>query len=347
MHFLDALRSRLRAISILTLLVISSFSTNLAAQGNIKLIIAIPGPGNMLFMPIELAKKIGADTAEGVELEIRFFGGGPQAFQDMLEKNSDFSAGGMPALAAQRASGKPVLCIVPISRVPAYSLMVRNDLKGKIRKIADLKGHVIGVKGHTKGGRSTTQMFTEFQLTRAGVAIDSVNFVPAGQSYNDQMAAMVSGSVDAIMGDEPFATRMQKEKVGFYLADFHDTRIVRKMMGGLFLNAHVGTREDVVREHPDSAEKMVRTIRRTLVWIKQHSAQEIVNALNLPTAEARDALQSSLSKYKDMYSPDGKFSDEQIKTSEAFFHQVSKDDPNAHALTYKSFIVDKWAGRSP
>jgi NitT/TauT family transport system substrate-binding protein len=346
MRFLRSLRSRLQATSVLTLLITASFSTNLAANDN-KLTIAIPGPGNMLFMPIELAKKIGADTREGVELEIRFFGGGPQAYQDMLEKNSDFSAGGMPALAAQRASGKPVLCIVPVSRVPAYSLMVRSDLKGKIKKIADLKGHVIGVKGHTKGGRSTTQMFTEFQLARAGVPLDSVNFVPAGQSYTDEMAAMVSGSVDAIMGDEPFATRMQKEKIGFYLADFHDLRTVRKMMGGLFLNAQVSTREDVVREHPSSAEKMVNIIKHTLVWIKQHSAQEVVNALNLPTAEARDALQASLSKNKDMYSPDGKFSDEQNNTSEAFFHQVSKDDPNARALTYKSFIVDKWAGRSP
>lgn len=317
-----------------------------AQAGNTKLTIAIPGPGNLLFLPIELAKKINADVAEGADLDIRFFGGGPQAYQDMLGRNSDFSAGGMAALAQQRASGQPVICIAPISRVPAYSLMVRSNLKSKIKKIADLKGRVIGVKGHTKGGRSTTQMFTEYQLKLAGVPIDSVNFIPTGQSYEDQHAALASGTVDAIMGDEPFVSRMQKDGTGFYLADFHDTNTVKKLMGGLFLNSQIATREDFIAAHPDSTMKMVKVIKRTLVWISHHSPQEIVNALNLPEQAEREALLNVLARYKNMYSPDGSFSNEQLRTSEEFFHQVSKEDSQAQALSFNSFIVDKWAGRT-
>lgn len=310
-----------------------------------KLTISIPGPGNMLFMPIELAKKIGADTAENAELDIRFFGGGPQAYKDMLEKNSDFSAGGIPALAEQRSKGNPVVCIAPISQVPGYSLIVRSDLKGKVKTIADMKGHVIGVKGHTKGGRSTTQMFTEYILLRNGMAVDSVSFVAAGQSYQDQHAALASGTVDMIMGDEPFATRMKKEGVGFYLGDFYDTRAVKKILGGMFLNAQIASREDFVAAHPDMVEKMVKINQRTLLWIRRHSALQIVDALNLPTAEARDALRETLTKYKEMYSPDGSFSNEQIRTTEEFFHTVSQDDPAARSLSFSSFINDKWAGR--
>lgn len=317
-----------------------------AQASNTKLTIAIPGPGNLLFLPIELAKKINADIAEGADLQIRFFGGGPQAYQDMLLGNSDFSAGGMAALAEQRASGQPVLCIAPISRVPAYALMVRNDLKGKIKNVADLKGHIIGVKGHTKGGRSTTQMFTEYQLKLAGVPIDSVNFIATGQSYEDQHAALASGTVDAIMGDEPFVSRMQKAGVGFYLADFHDTKTVKKLMGGLFLNSQIATREDFIMAHPDSTKKMVKLIKRTLAWINHHSAQEIINALNLPDQAEREALLNVLARYKSMYSPDGSFSNEQLRTSEEFFHQVSQDSPKAKTLPFNSFIVDKWAGRT-
>jgi len=324
--------------------VLSLCSTTHAAD--MKITLAAPGPGNLLYMPIDLAKKIGADTAEGVSLQVRYFGGGPQAAQDMLEKNSDFAILGMPALAEQRASGNPVLCIAPISQVPAYSLLVRSDLKGKIRKIADLKGHVIGVMGHTKGGRSTTQMLTEYLLMRNGVAVDSVNFVPVSKNYTEQLAALDSGTVDAIMGDEPFASRMHQAGIGFYLADLHDAGAVKKLLGGLFLNAQLATREDVISRHPEQAEKMVKVLKRTLVWINQHSPQQIVNAFDFSNPEERAALLAVLTKYKAMYSPDGTFSAAQIRITEQFFREVSKESPAASTLEFNSFIVDKWAGRS-
>ena len=175
--------------------------------------IAVPGPGNLLFLPITLASRIGADQAEGLELDIHYVSGGPVAYKSMLDRNVDFSAGGLPALALQRVSGSPVVCIAPITRVPAYTLLARADLKNKVKKIADLKGRVVGVKGHVPGGRSTSQLFTEFVLGTAGLTPEKVNFVSVGQAYDSQHAALASGTVDAIMGDEPFASRMVKAKV--------------------------------------------------------------------------------------------------------------------------------------
>lgn len=106
-------------------------SANTAIQDN-RLDIALPGPGNLLYLPVELAQKIGADTAEGGVLELRCFSGGPQAIRDMLDRNSDFSASGLPALAEQKAAGHPVRSISALSRIPAYSLLVRSSYKGKI-----------------------------------------------------------------------------------------------------------------------------------------------------------------------------------------------------------------------
>lgn len=145
-----------------------------------RAVVSVPGPGNLLFLPIALASKIGADVAEGLELDIRYTGGGPQSFRAMLERNADFSAGGLSALALQRMSGKPVVCIAPTTRVPAYTLLVRGVLRGKVRKVADLKGRVVGVKGHVPGGRSTSQLFAEYVLQRSGLSPDQVNYVAAG-----------------------------------------------------------------------------------------------------------------------------------------------------------------------
>ncbi|WP_158558871.1 ABC transporter substrate-binding protein [Rhodoferax lacus] len=311
-----------------------------------RVAVSVPGPGNLLFLPVTLAQKLGFDKAEGIELDIRYVGGGPQAFQEMLERNTDFSAGGFAALGLQRASGKPVVCIAPISRVPAYTLLVRKQLERQVRSVKDLSGMVLGVKGHVPGGRSTTQLFVEYVLRQAGVAVDRVNFVAVGQAYDSQHAALASGTVDAIMGDEPFATRLVGEKVAFVLADFHDLAATRKLLGGLFLNGHLATREDFIASRPDTVARMVATLTRTLVWIAAHTAREVVEALQVEDAEARAALLSVLGQHKDIYCPDGKFSQEQVATANRFLHAADRSEA-VQALQLGSIVNSQWAGSAP
>lgn len=316
------------------------------AAAPVRVAIAVPGPGNLLFLPITLAARLGADQAEGLELDIRYVGGGPQAFKSMLERNVDFSAGGLPALALQRLSGKPVVCIVPTSRVPAYTLLVRSSHKGKVRKIADLAGKVVGVKGHVPGGRSTSQLFTEHMLKLSGLAPDRVNYVSIGQAYDNQHAALATGTVDAIMGDEPFATRLVKQKVGFALADFHDLDATRKLMGGLFLNGCVATREDFIASRPELVEKMVKTIQRTLVWIDTHSARAMVDALAFSDADEREAMREVLRRRKNIYSPDGRISKEQLASVDRFL-RATETASVAQDFSVTSLVNARWAGNMP
>lgn len=311
-----------------------------------RAVISVPGPGNLLFLPITLARHIGADQAEGLELDIRYSGGGPQSFRAMLDHNCDFAAGGLPALALQRLNGKPVVCIVPLTRVPAYTLLVRSALRQRVRKVADLHGLVVGVKGHVPGGRSTSQLFTEYILAQAGLGPEQVNYVAAGQSYESQHAALVSATVDALMADEPFATRLVRQKAAYVLADFHDLSTTRRQMGGLFLNGMVATREDMVARRPEVVERMVRAVQRTLVWIATHKAQEVVDALALTDAQERTALRDVLSQHKDIYTPDGRVSAEQLAAVERFVRATEKT-PEAQALHLASLVDARWAGTAP
>lgn len=311
-----------------------------------RAVISVPGPGNLLFLPITLASKIGADVSEGLELDIRYVGGGPQAFRAMLDRNSDFSAGGFTALALQRLADKPVVCVAPVTRVPAYTLLVRGKLHGKVKKIADLKGLVVGVKGHVPGGRSTSQLFAEYVLHQAGLKVDEVNYVAAGQSYDSQHAALASGTVDAIMGDEPFATRLVRKKVAYALADYHDPETTRKLLGGLFLNGMVATREDLIASNPELVEKMVRTIKRTLVWIAGHSARDMVDALAPSEEEERIALLDVLKVRKGIYSPDGRFSGEQLDTAQRFL-RATETTPAAQTFDLRRMLDARWAGTLP
>lgn len=317
-----------------------------AAANQPRVAIAVPGPGNLLFLPITLAHKIGADGAEGIDLDIRYVGGGPQAFQEMLDRNTDFSAGGLAALGLQKASGKPVVCIAPTTRVPAYTLVARKELERSVKTIRDLKGKVVGVKGHVPGGRSTSQLFTEFVLDQGGVSSDKVNYVAVGQAYDSQQAALLTGTVDAIMGDEPFASRLVKEKSAFVLADFHNLDLTRKLLGGLFLNGHIATRDDVIANQPEKVAKVVNAINRALVWINSHTAQQFVDALQIDSKDERSALLESLLLHKNIYAPDGKISRDQVATVNRFLHAVDKD-VSVQALDLRSIVNTKWSGTGP
>lgn len=317
-----------------------------AAASPVRAAISVPGPGNLLYLPIPLASRIGADLAEGLELDIRYTGGGPQAIRSMLERNSDFAAAGLSALALQKLNGKPVVCIAPMTRVPAYTLLVRANLRGKVKTIADLKGRVVGVKGHVPGGRSTSQLFAEYLLAQAGLKADQVNYVSAGQSYDSQHAALSSGSVDAIVGDEPFVTRLVRQKAAYALADYHDLDTTRRQMGGLFLNGMVATREDMIAGRPEVVEKLVRALKRTLAWIHTHSAEEMVEALGPSQPEERAALRDVLRARKNIYSPDGRISDEQLATVDRFL-RATEPEIVAKGLSVRSLVDARWAGSAP
>ncbi|MDP2832942.1 MAG: ABC transporter substrate-binding protein [Pseudomonadota bacterium] len=315
------------------------------AAAPIPITLATAGPGNLSHLPVDLIKKIGADRAEGVELAVRYFGGGPLAYKDMLEKNADFAVAGAPALAGLKLQGEPVVSIATVNRVPTFVLMLRASLKGKVKKTADLKGRVIGVNTSSASTKSTSQQVAEFALRQAGVSLAQVNFVPAGQSLEDQMAALDSGAVDALMGDEPFASRLKDSGKVTHLLDLHDLGACRKAMGGLFLNAQLATRAEVIKNNPDKVERMVRVLRRTLQWIASHSAEEVVARLDLADPDARASLLRTLQRHKAIYSPDGAYTEEQIRTTERFFRENNAGDEKARAFSFDTLIDSRWAGR--
>jgi ABC-type nitrate/sulfonate/bicarbonate transport system substrate-binding protein len=217
-------------------------------------------------------------------------------------------------------------------------------LKGKVRSVKDLAGKVVGVKGHVPGGRSTSQLFTEHVLGNLGP--DAVNYVSVGQNYDNQFAALASGSVDAIMGDEPFATRLIREKVGFALADYHDLETTRKLLGGLFMNGNIATRDDVIANRPDVVERVVKTITRTLVWIDKHTAKDMVDALAIQDMQERNAMLEVLKVQKRVYSPDGKISTAQVASVTRFLH-ATEATPAAQAFDVQSLMNTRWAGAAP
>lgn len=307
--------------------------------------LATAGPGNLSHLPVDLITRIGADRAEGARLSVRYFGGGPLAYDDMLAGNSDFAVAGSPALADLAVNGNRVVSVAAVNRVPTFVLMVDKRLQGKVKVAADLRGRVIGINTSSRSSRSTSQQVAEFVLRRAGVdPVREVNFLPAGQSLAEQRAAFSAGMVDALMGDEPFASELVREGRVFVLLDLHALDASRHALGGLFLNAQLSTRRALLEQQPDKVALMVRILRRTLQWIASHTAEEIVAALDIREANKRETLLATLRRHKDIYSPDGAFTEEQIRTAEAFYRANHPPGTPGARFDFGAIVEPRFAG---
>lgn len=153
--------------------------------------------------------------------------------------------------------------------------------------------------------------------------------------------------MDALMGDEPFATQLKDSGRVFFLLDFHDLEATRRALGGLFLNAQLATRRDVLEGQPEKVERMVRVLRRTLRWIAHHSPEQIAAMLAPEDAAARRTLATSLARHKAIYSPDGAFTQEQVRTAEAFFRANQPAGSAGAGFEFHRMLEPRYAGLRP
>ncbi|MBI5921308.1 MAG: ABC transporter substrate-binding protein [Betaproteobacteria bacterium] len=316
------------------------------AQAFEKIVISAPGPRNLSYLPVDLIPAIGADREEGVLLQIQRTGGGAVALNNLITRDADFAVAGFPAAMSLSSNGGDVIGIAAVDDAPMFVLMVRSGLKGHVKRIADLRGKVIGVNTSTKNSKTTSQQLAELLLKSDGVDLDRVRIVPAGQSWVEQSSLMISGTADAVMGDEPFASRLAADGKVFFLANLADPGTTQRISGAKFLHATLETRSDMIRDAPQKVEKMVRMMVKSLQWIAKHKPEEVVDQLKVTDPEERTSLLLALRKYPNVFSRDGKFSTRQLQETEVFFHKTSEGDVKAQSLKIESIIDDRWAGRS-
>lgn len=310
-----------------------------------RLVVSVPGPHNISYLPIDLIPRIGADRAENVSVELMSTGGGAVALNNLVTRNADFAVAGVPAVMSLRANGGDVTVVAPVDDAPLFVLMVRAGLKGKVKRIADLKGRVVGVNTSTKNSKTTSQQLAELVLASDGVTPDMVRIVPAGQSWEEQSSLLLSGAADAVMGDEPFASRLLADRKVFFLANLAEPATAAHIPGAHFLHAAVVARGDMLRDQPEKVAKMVRMLQATLRWMASHRPEEILDKLEVTDAEERSALLLCLKKYPRAYSHDGRFSAAQLAETDRFFHATNAGNAKAQALGIAGMVDSRWAGQ--
>ena len=318
----------------------------LRAQPAVQSVLAVPGPHNSVSFPLELAVQLGFDRDGGVPLRLKFVGGGGVVIQDIRSGNAEFGVFGLPALMrANLVGGAQLAALAAIDDLPLYTLVVRADLRGSIRRIADLAGRTLGVHSSTLQARTTSHQLAELLLLRAGVDLGRVKFLAAGQSWETQAAMLVSRSVDASVCDEPFATRMVTEGLAVRLFSTGNPADVREVPGTGFLRAVLVALRDRAEAAPERCERLVRVVQRTLAWIATNPPAAMADALGLKDAE-RDAFLAVANEFPRQYSRDARFSTAQLAETVTFF-RASNPDLRAAPVPIGDMVMDRWSGRRP
>ena len=218
--------------------------------------------------PFYVGVEKGYFKAAGLDVRLEKFATAVNAMAPLSTGQIDVVAGGVsPGLFNAFARGWPVKIVAPFGRdsqsnsVDAF--MVRADLKGAIKSLADLKGRKVAVIAPASA--------PVYMLARAlepeGLTLKDVNLVPL--PYGDMEAALVNKAIDAAVTLEPFVTLYQDRGVAWLL----------KRAGDVPALANPGWQVAVVLYNEDWAQKNPRAANEFMAaYLK--GAREFVSAIN-------------------------------------------------------------------
>ncbi len=292
------------------------FISDAAGQVKPTVTLRVGNLGSMADSPFYVGLERGYFREKGIELKLEAFKGGDEMMAPLGAGQLQVAAGGIGAgFFNAMARGFPIIIVAPRNRVPATwsmdAVMVRTDLKDKIRGPADLKGRKVAV---TAPGSVDMYMMARF-LETGGLQIRDVDLVY--MSFPDMITAFANKAIDAAWEIEPFAT-MVLEK-GFAVVLARGNEFVKDTeVSAVFFN------KDWARRNPQTARDFV------VAYIKAtrdyHSA--LMGGKNRPEIVEMIIKHARLKEkalYEKMHwvfiDPDGKILKESLGTQQEWFYK--------------------------
>jgi len=270
----------------------SSAFAAMAKVGGEKVIIGLPTT-SMSMLPIFFAQDKGLFREEGLEPQLVFVGGRLQV-PALAAGEVDFSASAETVLRAA-VQGLPLKVVVYMNSRMAVSLIAAPDIK----TIAGLKGRSIAV---TSIGGSLDYAAREI-LAKNGLNPErDARFIGIAQS--EQMLALSAGAIQAAMLTPPYDSMMEKK--GFRRLVFVGD-VLDYPQGGL------ATTDKKLQENPVQVKRVVRTMVRSLIRIRQNRDELVPYIANRWKMDSEFAASSYDTMLK-AYSPNGSTSAQSIQS---------------------------------
>ncbi len=148
----------------------------------------------------------------GADVKIFRFDSGKTTRDAMISGRVDIGVIGATPFVIGAAKGQ--MQAIGLALYGAKTLAVVAGLKSGINSIKDLKGKRVG----SQLGSSTDHVFKSKILPKAGLSEKDVQIVNV--RFQNHVAALAAGSIDAFAGVEPFPTVCEVNKLGKTLTDY-------------------------------------------------------------------------------------------------------------------------------
>jgi len=258
-------------------------------------------PGRYLIkLPVILAGAAGYFKEEGLNVDIRI-APGQRVYEALLAGDSDFIAVSYGSMMKINQQGKEIHSVCNITRNCLFHLVAKPSIK----RIQDLKGKRIGVP---KVGEEVTAVIRA-ALKKKGLDPDKdVKWVSVGIQAT-MVAAMKRGDIDAVGAVGEWRDHLLRAVPGTHvIIDYSKESDLKKYLGATtYPLAHVQMTADFIDKNPETTQKVVNAVMKSLNFINTHTPVECIDVVKEKYwAEAdRDVLVKYLTEIKDAFSPDG------------------------------------------
>jgi NitT/TauT family transport system substrate-binding protein len=236
----------------------AAWPLRLAAQtmpGAAKLRVGNPSVQSFSFLPLRIGVAHGLFARYGIDIEEVTLNGSAKLHQAMAAGSLDIGLGsgtdliflvkGVPEIAVASMAGPPLL----------LGVVVPYD--SPARTADDLKGKRIGISTVN----SLTQWLMRELARQKGWDADALTYVTVGAELPNQVAALVTGQIDAVVSSSALGLQLAEGKRGRLLLAAAD--IVKDFM----IHA-IYASEPMVRQHPDAIRRFLRGWFDTIAFMR-------------------------------------------------------------------------------
>ncbi|MBI3522370.1 MAG: ABC transporter substrate-binding protein [Chloroflexi bacterium] len=252
-------------------------------------------------MPWDLAKALNYFEDENLDVSLSYAAAGTDAATALLSGSVDFTGNSLDHSIKAQIAGKPTKMLVSFAKLPGTGFVVRGDLKGTVKSVADLKGKTVGATSVGSG----THLLLTYVMNQAGLIQDKdYTFKPCGSGT--MAATLDSKGADACMNSDPFVTQYVSANKGFLLKDYRTQKDTTELLGGDYQFTGAVTTLDFITKNPDVTQRVVNALVKANLFIAANSSKDI--AAKLPksvTGEDIELYIKTLDAGKGYLSKDG------------------------------------------
>ena len=244
---------------------------------------------SLFYTPQYVALTQGFFEEEGLDVELINGGGADKVMTAMLSGEAEIGFMGPEASVYVYNEGRDNYAI-------NFAQLTQRDGSFLVGREKDdnftfdkLKGKT--VLGGRKGGMP--EMTLEYVIKSKGLVLDEDVIVRTDVQFDALAGAFISGEGDYVSLFEPVAAALEKEGKGYVVASIGEE-------GGYIPYTCYSATKEYIEKNPEIVQKFTNALYKAMVWVQNHSTEEIAEAVKpqFPDTED-DVLMTLIDRYRD------------------------------------------------